>query len=370
MEKVDIAIIGAGIIGLSVAHALSDGEKEIIVVERNESFGQETSSRNSEVIHSGIYYPKDSFKAKCCIRGRHLLYDLCVKHGIPHKKLGKLLVACDKKEVDKLEDIYRNALDCGLDNLRFLEKEEIKKLEPNIDAQKALLCPDTGIIDSHSAMDFFFRSAKGKKVDFAFGINVIGIKKLSSSYELTVEEPGGEHFTFEAGSVINSAGLESDKVSELVGIDSKNNSYTIHYCKGQYFRIRNPKKYNITHPVYPPPTDIDLGIHLTPDLAGGLRLGPDANYVNELDYDINEVDKEIFCNSVKRFLISLEKDDLMPDTAGIRPKLQTENESFRDFVISNEEDKGFPNFINLIGIESPGLTSCLAIAETVLGLLR
>ncbi|MFQ5952697.1 MAG: NAD(P)/FAD-dependent oxidoreductase [Candidatus Omnitrophota bacterium] len=369
MEKVDIAIIGAGVIGLAASYVLSGGDKEILVIERNDSFGQEISSRNSEVIHGGIYYPKDSFKSRTCIRGRDLLYELCARHNIPHKKLGKLLVACDKVEIEKLEAIYRNATHCGVDNLRFLEKQEIKKMEPDVSAERALFCPDTGIIDSHSLMKFFFNASKEKGVDFAFGVEVIGIEKRASYYQITVKEPQGEHFSFQAKAVINSAGLDSDKIAEMVGIDAENCSYRLHYCKGQYFRIRNPKKFSITHPVYPPPTNIDLGIHVTPDLADGLRLGPDAKYVRQIDYNINDDDKPGFFQSVKRFLNGLELDDLIQDTAGIRPKLQTESEDFRDFVISNEEEKGFPNFINLIGIESPGLTSCLAIAETVKRLL-
>lgn len=365
MEKVDIVIIGAGVIGLAASFALSGDGKEIVVIERNDSFGQETSSRNSEVIHSGIYYPKGSFKSEACIRGRHLLYELCSRHDIPHKRLGKILVACDKVEVDKLSAIYQNATDCGVTNLRFLEKDEIRKIESSIEGKKGLFCPDTGIVDSHSLMKFFFAAAKERGVDFAFGVEAVDIKKRPSYYEVTVKEPQGELFSFQAEAVINSAGLESDKTAEMVGIDAENSSYRLHFCKGQYFRIRNPKKFSIAHPVYPPPTNIDLGIHVTPDLAGGLRLGPDAKYIQEIDYNVDEKDREEFFQSVRRFLRKLEADDLIPDTAGIRPKLQTESEAFRDFVISNEEGKGLPNFINLIGIESPGLTSCLAIAEIV-----
>jgi len=370
MEKIDIAIIGSGVIGLAVSYILSDNSKDIVVLERNNSFGEETSSRNSEVIHSGIYYPPNSLKALTCVRGRYLLYELCSRHDIPHKRLGKLLVASDKQEIDKIESIFRNATDCGVTGLRFLSENEIKELEPDVDAERALLCPDTGIIDSHSLMKFFYNAAKIKNVDFAFDVEVVGIKKHDGHYEVTVKEPRGDLFTFEAKTVINSAGLESDKVAEMAGIDTELCSYKLHYCKGQYFRIRNPEKFSITRPVYPPPTNNDLGIHVTPDLAGGLRLGPDAAYVEKVDYDINKKDEDKFFRSVKRFIKKLDANDLIPDTAGVRPKLQTEHESFRDFVISNEEDKGLPNFINLIGIESPGLTACLAIAEIVERLVR
>ena len=366
MEEVDIAVIGSGIIGLAVSYVFSNLTKEIIVIEKNPSFGQETSSRNSEVIHTGIYYPKDSLKSKTCIKGKKLLYDLCSKRGIPHKRLGKLIVACDKEGLFKLEDIYKNASKCGVKNLRILEKREIKKLEPHIEAEKAIFSPDTGILDSHSLMKFFFQTAKASNVNFAFSVEVIGIKKENSFYEITVREPHGGRYSFRAKTVINCAGLKSDKIAESVGIDSEKFHYKIHYCKGQYFRMRNPKKFSITHPTYPPPTKVDLGIHLTPDLAGGLRLGPDAKYIKDIDYNIEEKDKIEFLNSLSKFLPFLKESDLIPDTAGVRAKLQGENEDFRDFIIQDEGEKGFPNFINIIGIESPGLTSCLAIAERVL----
>ncbi|MFC1576690.1 NAD(P)/FAD-dependent oxidoreductase, partial [Candidatus Omnitrophota bacterium] len=288
MEKTDIAIIGAGVVGLAVAYALSNSGKDVFVIERNRSFGQETSSRNSEVIHSGIYYPPDSLKARTCIRGKSLLYEFCSKNNIPSKKLGKLVVAPTESSRGKIEEIYKNANTCGVKNLKILEKIDIKKLEPSVEAESAILSPDTGIIDSHALMQCLFQGAKARNVNFAFSVEAKGIEKEGSSYRITVKEPEGESFSFAAKTVINSAGLESDKVAELVGIDPDKHSYRIHYCKGDYFRIRSPKKFSIKHLVYPPPTETDLGIHLTPDLAGGLRLGPDAKYVKNIDYNIDE----------------------------------------------------------------------------------
>ena len=365
MEKVDIAIIGAGVIGLAAAHALSKLKKEIVVLEKHPAFGQEASSRNSEVIHSGIYYPKESLKAKTCIRGKELLYDLCRKRGIPHKRLGKLVVACDNEGALKLDNIYKNALACGIKDLRFLDKKEIKKIEPHVSAEKALFVPDTGIIETHALMKSLFGAAKENGADFCFSVKVIGIKKEGSFYEITVKEPRGDFFSFKAKAVINCAGLWADEICELAGIDPEKSSYRIHYCKGRYFRIRKPEKFQIRHLVYPPPTETDLGIHLTPDLAGGLRLGPDTEYVKEINYDVDEGKKMAFLSSVAKFLPSLEESDLIADTAGIRAKLQARGEPFRDFMIKNEEEKGFPNLINVIGIESPGLTGCLAIGERI-----
>ena len=365
MERVDITIIGAGVVGLAVARALSELGKNIIVIEKNSSFGQETSSRNSEVIHAGIYYPKESLKSKTCIRGKDLLYDFCKANNIPYKKPGKLIVATEKNEVTKLNDIYDNALQCGLANLRMLKKNKIAKLEPDVDAETAIFSPDTGIVDSHSLMKCLFKEAKNNNVDFAFSVEAKDIKHKNSLYEVVVEEPEGDTYSFESRVVINCAGLWADKVASLVGIDPEKYSYKIHYSKGQYFRIKNPKKFSIKHLIYPPPTETDLGIHVTPDLGGGLRLGPDAVYVDEINYDIREKDKSTFLDSVKNFLPKLEIDDIIPDTAGIRAKLQSENGPFRDFVIQDERELGFPGFIDVIGIESPGLTSSLAIGELV-----
>jgi L-2-hydroxyglutarate oxidase LhgO len=371
MEKADITIIGAGVIGLAVSYLLSRYGKETVVVERNASFGQETSSRNSEVIHAGLYYPKNSLKSRTCLRGKELLYDLCATHDIPCKKTGKLVVAFDAEGVSKLNDIYQNAKACGVDTLRFLEKPEVKSMEPDIEATSAFFSPDTGIVDTHRLMKFFFDNAKQSGAEFAFSVEVTGIRKKDASYEIAVREPQGGTFTFETGALVNCAGLRADTVAALAGIDPDANRYRINYCKGQYFRIRDPGKFRITHPVYPPPTDGDLGIHITPDMTGGLRLGPDARYVQTVEYTIDEEEgRRAFRQSVARFLPRLTEDDLIPDTAGVRPKLQGEHDGFRDFVITDETDKGFPDFINCIGIDSPGLTSCLAIAERVVSCLN
>jgi len=370
MEKTQITVIGSGVIGLAVAYILSDSFSDITVIEKNRSFGEETSSRNSEVIHAGLYYPKSSLKAKTCIRGKNLLYGISLRHNIPHKKLGKLILAKGKDDIDKIKEIEKNASSCSVDNLKFLEKNDIKKIEKNIDCEYALFSPDSGIIDSHALMVFLQNSAKANHVDFVYSVKVIDIKKKASSYEIKVKEPKGEDFTFETNFVINSAGLESDKIASMVGIPVDKTGYRIHYSKGEYFRIKDPKKFNIKHLIYPPPTKSDLGIHITPDLGGGLRLGPDAKYVEKIEYSVPEEGGKAFLDSIKKFLPNLKLDDIMPDTAGVRPKLQKEEEDFRDFVISEESNKGFPNFINLIGIESPGLTSSIAIAEIVKGMLK
>ena len=365
MVDSEITIIGAGVIGLAIAYELRKSGKNIVVLDKEFSFGQETSSRNSEVIHAGLHYLPDSLKAKTCIRGKKLLYALCQKHNIKHKKLGKLVVASNDAEISKIEKTYENAKECGVKNLKLLNEKEINDLEPLIKAKKAIFSPDSGIIDSHGLMDFLYHKAKEAGVMFSFSTEVTDVKRKSGAYEITVREPSGETFSFTTPIVINSAGLYSDKIAQMVGIDVEKESYKIHLCRGQYFRIAYPKKFPLDHLVYPPATKIDLGIHLTLDLAGGLRLGPDAKYISKIDYNINEGDAEYFYESVKKFLPTLELEDLIPDTVGIRAKLQAENEDFRDFLIKEESAKGLPGLINIIGIESPGLTGCLAIAEIV-----
>ncbi|MCF7908213.1 MAG: NAD(P)/FAD-dependent oxidoreductase [Candidatus Omnitrophica bacterium] len=365
MQQNDITIIGAGVVGLSIASQLSKFNQNIVAIEKNDSFGQESSSRNSEVIHSGLYYRSGSLKAQTCIQGNKLLYQLCLEQGISFKRLGKLVVACNQDEVQKIEAIYDNALNSGVKNLNFLDPAELCRLEPQVRAKKVLFSPNSGIIDSHGLMNFLYNRAKQQGVTFSFLTEVVGIDKQSSGYKVMVKEPNGESFSFESKIVVNAAGLCSDKIAEMAGINIQAENYKLSYCKGQYFRIKKPEKFSIKHLVYPPATKIDLGIHVTPDLVGGLRLGPDAKYISEIDYNIDETDKVNFYNSVKKILPSLELEDLIPDTVGVRAKLQKEDEAFRDFVISEESQKGLPGFINLIGIESPGLTACLAIAERV-----
>jgi L-2-hydroxyglutarate oxidase LhgO len=370
MQDARIVIIGAGVVGLSIAYKLSEIIPDIIVVEKEDSFGRHTSSRNSEVIHAGLYYKPDSLKANTCIRGRHLLYEFCSKYKISHKKLGKLVVATDPDEIKKIEGIYDNARKCGVRELKAMTEKEIKALEPNVSAKRALYSPESGIFDTHAFMNFLLTQAKQNQVMFSFSTEVIGIEKKGSEYEVTVKEPNGDKFSFNTAMVINSAGLYSDKIAQMVGIDIDKCGYKLNYCKGQYFRISNPKKFTVRHLVYPPPTPLSLGIHITPDLGEGLRLGPDAEYVESIDYDINEADKKKFFDSISKFLPGIVDDDLIPDTAGIRPKLQASGEDFHDFVIKEESKLGFEGFINLIGIESPGLTSCLAIAEIVENLVN
>jgi len=367
MDRIDIAIIGGGVVGLAAASVVAEEGRDVYVFEKNSSFGQETSSRNSEVIHSGIYYPKGSLKSETCIRGNKMLYEICEANGVPYKKTGKLIIAKDASEGDALDALFAQGKARNLKGLKILDKKGIKKLEPNIKAFRAIWLPMTGIIDSHSLMRFFLLKAKSAGGDIIYDSNVTSITRTVSGYEITINAGTNKRVTFIAGIVINSAGLESDSVSALAGI--KKDEYALSYCKGDYFRLVHGKNLLTGRPVYPisKPDDTFLGIHVTPDLAGGARLGPDAEYLvkRTIDYSPNPAKRDIFYDSTKPFLPFLEKEDLRVDTSGIRPKLQREGQGFRDFVIKHEDAAGFKRFINLIGIESPGLTAAPAIAEKV-----
>ena len=366
-----ITVIGAGVVGLAVAAQVSDKYKDVYVLEKNETFGKETSSRNSEIIHAGIYYPEGSLKAETCVDGNAMLYEICQRYGIGHKKTGKLIVATGDGDVGKLEELLERGRRNGASGLKVLSRGEVKKLEPNIEAVAAILSPSSGTIDSHALMRYFLSKAQEEGTKIAYRSNVIGIEKLSDGYEVKVENGSGS-FLYKTEILINCAGLYSDRIAQLGGIDINKAGYQLFYCKGEYFSVGNRKNRLIERLIYPVPQPRSggLGIHATLDLEGRMRLGPNARYVNEIDYKVDESQRGIFYSSVKAFLPFIESDDLEPEMAGIRPKLQGPGDDFRDFVIRHEQDRGLPGFINLIGIESPGLTSAPAIARYVENMVK
>lgn len=366
LYEVDITIIGAGVIGLAITAQVAGSNRDVYIVEKNETFGKETSSRNSEVIHAGIYYPEGSLKARFCVDGNARLYQLCMENGIDCRKVGKLIVATSDEEVSELEALLERGRGNGVNGLKMLSKEETKRLEPNVEAAAAILSSSTGIIDSHALMRYFLNKAREKGTKIAYKSEVVGIERLSEGYEVTVKgDP--ENFSFRTQCLINCAGLNSDTIAQLAGIDVKEAGYKLFYCKGEYFSVSTGKRKLIKRLIYPlpEPNITSVGIHATVDLEGRIRLGPNARYVEEIDYRVDESQKDYFYRSVKRYLPFIEYEDLEPEMAGIRPKLQGPGEDIKDFVIRHEHDRGFAGFINLIGIESPGLTGSPAIAKYV-----
>jgi len=371
MYGADITIIGAGVVGLAIAAQVASKDREVYVLEKNETFGLEISSRQSGVIHSGIYYPESSLKAKMCVAGNRTLYELCERYDIGHRRVGKLIVATSDEEAGELQTLLERGRRNGTEGLRILSKREIKELEPNIEGVAAILSPSTGIIDSHGLMKYFIAKAKDEGGQIVYQTKVVGIEKIADGYKVTIQDSTGES-SFTTKILINCAGLHSDKVAGLAGIDIAKAGYKLHYCKGEYFSIKSSRSTLVKRLIYPvpPPKITGVGIHITFDLEGRMRLGPSIQYVDSIDYAVDNQHKQLFYDSVRRFLPFIEYDDLEPEMAGIRPKLQEPGGDVKDFVIRDESDKGLPRFINLIGIESPGLTASPAIANYVWGLIK
>jgi L-2-hydroxyglutarate oxidase LhgO len=364
LAEIDVTIIGAGIAGLAIAGEIARQKSSVFVFEKNHSFGLETSSRNSEVIHAGIYYPEESLKARLCVEGKRLLYELCDKHDIAYKKLGKIIVAASENEITQLEKLHEQGRKNGVEDLILLSQTELRKLEPNVEARAGLLSPSSGILDSHTLLKFLYNQARERGAEFVFGTEVIGIERMGAKYRVEIGDCEGIS-AFISQIVINAAGLNSDRMARLAGIHIAKAGYKLHYCKGEYFSLSSKYRNLVSRLIYPTPEQAGHGIHMTMGLDGRVRLGPNARYVQTVDYAVDETQKEVFYNSAKRFLPFVELEDLEPEFAGIRPKLQNPSDTFRDFVIAHEEKAGFPGLINLIGIESPGLTASLAIARYV-----
>lgn len=365
----EILIIGGGVVGLSCASRLSGAGHRIVLAERHPAFGMETSSRNSEVIHAGIYYPTGSLKAKLCVPGNRHLYEWCESHRVPNRRIGKYIVAVNESETGELDRIFTQGKANGAEGLSRCPLSKLRNEEPYVRAVEALWSRDTGIIDSHLLMSSLEAEAIDHGCDFAWRHKVGRIDKISGGFDIEMFDPEGNIFSLKAEKIINAAGLDSDLVAEGAGIDIDEKSYRLHYCRGHYFRAASSKKHLASHLIYPTPgrNASGLGIHVTLDLNGELKLGPDTEYLDkrEQDYSVPESLKTKFHQAVSAYLPGIGIDDISPDQSGIRPKLQPKGGGFRDFIIKDELENGLPGLINLIGIESPGLTCCLEIADLV-----
>ncbi len=367
----EITIIGAGVIGLAIAEELSKEHNDLFLIEKHGSFGQETSSRNSEVIHAGIYYTKGSLKSRLCVEGKSSLYEYCRKYDVPFNNCGKLIVATSEDEITVIKGIRQTAYKNGVD-LELIDRDRVNEMEPNIFALKALYSPSTGIVDSHSLMKQYETNTMNNGGQLVYGSEVTGLKRIDGGYEITLLEADKKPYSFTSKTVINSAGLTADRISEMAGMKDEN--LRIIFCKGEYFRVRPPKNRLVKRLIYPVPhVNMEgIGIHVTIDMGGGVKLGPDVKYLdsNVYDYKLTPSKQEAFFRSARKFLPFLEYDDISPEMAGIRPKIQKPGEPLRDFYIMEETGRGNPGFINLIGMESPGLTSSIAIAKYVKKLVR
>lgn len=368
MEKTHITIIGAGVIGLAIAEKLSRTHDDILLLEKSDRFGNGASSRNSEVIHAGFYYPETSLKARFCLQGNHMLYEIAEAKSISFRKTGKLVIANTEEEAEKIHSLHEQGVKNGVSGLSPVSARQIATIEPAIRAKEGLYSADTGIIDSHQLMSFFERKAKSRDVMVVYNCDVTGIHK-DNDFIVSVRDSSGDEMDIMSEIVINAAGLESDKLAGSAGIDLDAENLRQSFCKGVYFGISARHNSMIKHLVYPVPTPISLGTHTVLKLDGSIKLGPSAFYVDEIDYNVDDSQREEFFVQGSTFLPFLTREDLSPDMAGIRAKLQVKNGPFRDFEIREESDKGLDGLINLIGIESPGLTSAPAIADYVETLL-
>jgi L-2-hydroxyglutarate oxidase LhgO len=364
--KTRITIIGAGVVGLAIAAKLAEIYNDIFLLEESNSFGHGASSRNSEVIHASIYYPWESLKGKLCLRGNELMYEICKNNSIPFANCRKFIVATNEQEIAQLETVLETAKGNGVRGVRIVDRNEIKKMESGVYAEAAVYSPSSGIVDSHRLMEYFERKSNENNVSIVYNHKITGIERKNGEYELIVTDSIGESFKLTTDIIINSAGLSSGYVAEFAGIDIDKYDYRICYHKGIYFRVNRQLEKYPQALIYPVPLKSGhVGIHTTPDLYGGMRLGPHFFRVDEVDYSVDETFHEMFYEFSKRFLPFLEYDDISPDMAGIMATVQKENEAMKDFIIREENDKGLPNMINLIGIDSPGLTAAPAIAEYI-----
>src|SRR5579872_2795833 len=361
MDKVECVVIGAGVIGLAIARRLALAGREVIVLEAAEGIGTVTSSRNSEVIHAGIYYKAGSLMARFCVNGKRALYEYCASHGIPHKNCGKLIVATTPKETEKLQSIRAHAEANGVLDMQLLSGEAARAMEPALRCDAALLSPSTGIIDSHAYMLALRGDAEDAGAFFAFHTPLLGAKAHRGRVEL---DAGGEApMTLECRLLVNAAGLNAAATARAIDGMPIELIPPAYLAKGNYFSCS--AKAPFSHLIYPVPEPGGLGVHLTLDMAGQARFGPDVEWVDHIDYAVDPVRGERFYPAIRKYWPTLPDGALMPSYSGIRPKIVPPAVAVQDFMIQGPKDHGIDGLINLFGIESPGLTSSLAIADHV-----
>jgi L-2-hydroxyglutarate oxidase LhgO len=361
MDSIDCLVIGAGVVGLAVARALARRGREVVVVEAEGAIGTGTSSRNSEVIHAGIYYPTGLAKTRLCVEGKAMLYAFCRDYGVPHRRCGKLIVAANESETAGLAALEAQARANGVEDLVWLTGAEARALEPALKAERALLSPSTGIIDSHALMLALRGDAEAHGAMVALETPVVSGRAEHGG--VTIETGGAEPMRLRAGLVVNSAGLGAQAVARVIEGVPAHTIPPLHLAKGNYFSLglRAP----FSRLVYPMPAPGGLGVHLTLDLAGQARFGPDVEWIEAIGYDVDPRRADAFYAAIRSYWPDLPEAALQPAYAGIRPKIARPGGSSTDFIIQTEADHGVPGLVHLFGLESPGLTASLAIAEQI-----
>ncbi|MEQ9328785.1 MAG: NAD(P)/FAD-dependent oxidoreductase [Rhodospirillales bacterium] len=361
MERIDCVVIGAGVVGLACARALALAGREVVIVEAQNAIGTETSARNSEVIHGGLYYPNDSLRARFCVAGKQRMYEYCAERGIPHRRIEKLVIAIDDDELPAMEKLMANAARNGVDDLQALDVAQARRLEPALACAGAFLSPSTGIVDSHSLMLALLGEAEDHGAMLALSSPVIGGEVRGDGILLRIG--GEEPMDVLATTVVNAAGLYAQKVSAAIEGIPAATIPPIHYARGVYFTLTG--KAPFTRLIYPMPVSAWLGVHLTLDLGGAAKFGPDIEWVDGVEYVVDPGRVADFYPSIRRWWPGLKDGVLQPGYAGVRPKLYAKGEPAADFVVQNSDVHSITGLINLYGIESPGLTSSIAIGEYV-----
>lgn len=359
MDRIECVVAGAGVVGLATARRLAQAGIEVVVVESAGDIGTGTSSRNSEVIHAGIYYPAGSLMARMCVAGKQMLYAYCDAHGVPYRRCGKLIVATAKNEDEKLASIRSHAAANGVDDLQVLSAAEARALEPALNCTGALLSPSTGIVDSHAYMLALRGEIEDAGGALAFHAPLLSAKTVTDGFEVEI---GGESpMTLQCQTLINSAGLNAPAVARAIDGMPSGHIPNIYYAKGNYFSCNTRAPFSRL--IYPVPEPGGLGVHLTIDLGGQAKFGPDVEWIDEINYAVDPARADKFYPAIRRYWPALPDGALAPSYSGIRPKIVPPAVAKQDFVIQGPEDHGLAGLVNLFGIESPGLTSSLAIAE-------
>ena len=366
MDKVECVVIGAGVVGLAAARALAQSGREVLVLEGAGGIGTGTSSRNSEVVHAGIYYPAGSLKARFCVGGKHMLYAYCAERGIPHSRLGKLIVAAEPAEVAVLDGIRQKAAVNGVDDLEHLSEADARHLEPALHAAAALLSPSTGIVDSHALMLAYQGDLEHAGGSVAVHAPVLSGRVQPGGFVLRVG--GDEPMELACEVLVNAVGLHAPDVARQIGGVPPETIPRAHLCKGSYYSLQGRAPFRRL--IYPVPEAAGLGVHLTLDLGGQARFGPDVQWVEQEEYDVDISRAEGFYAAIRRYWPALPDGALQPGYAGIRPKISGPGEPAADFVVSGPAQHGVGGLVHLFGIESPGLTASLALGEHVAGLVN
>lgn len=361
----DAIVVGAGVVGLACGAALARRGSSVLVLERNPRPGQETTSRNSGVVHAGLYYPPDSLKARLCVEGRDRLRARCASRGIADVRTGKLVVAVDSSELSALETLLAKARANGAGPVELWEAKTIAARAPGVRAIAGLYSPLTGIVDAHGLVEDLVAELRALGGELVQRTEVVGIERERDRFRVETRGPDGELFAIRGGAVVNAAGLRADAVSELAGIPVRARGLSLRYCKGDYFVLRPGSPRPPIPLLYPLPVAAGLGVHLTTDLGGQVLAGPDTTWVDAPSYEVDAAKAAAFARAVARYLPGIEEHHLIPGYAGVRPKLGGPDDPARDFVIEEASAYGLPRFVQLLGIESPGLTASLAIGELV-----